>query len=344
VLPIEPYAATHQASFSITLVGNFILIVCRADPTGTWSKLTSFRVRRSVTLIQAKKGGVLMGPTVQQVSHRVLLVDDDHAVLDMMNQTLRGKGYEVVAVASVNEALKQITTASFDVLITDLHMPNPGDGFTVISAMRHSQPNALTLLVSGYPDVQSAMACILLEADEIVVKPFDIKQLAELVNQRMSNRKATVPTGKERVGAILQRCSTLIIEDWLRRAKQSSELNHLRLSDDQRTGHLGKLVDDLAVRLSLQPDVIKDSDAEYSPAASNHGKLRFSQGYTPTMLIHESRILQVTIFGMLQKNLGSIDFSLLLPDVMTIADEVDAQLTQTMESYMKLTQSPLAVA
>ncbi|MEY2411611.1 MAG: hypothetical protein QOD84_217, partial [Acidobacteriaceae bacterium] len=119
-----------------------------------------------------------MGPTVQQVSHRVLLVDDDHAVLDMMNQTLRGKGYEVVAVASVNEALKQITTASFDVLITDLHMPNPGDGFTVISAMRHSQPDALTLLVSGYPDVQSAMACILLEADEIVVKPFDIKLLA----------------------------------------------------------------------------------------------------------------------------------------------------------------------
>jgi hypothetical protein len=32
-------------------------------------------------------------------------------------------------------------------------MPNPGDGFTVISAMRHSQPNALALLVSGYPDV-----------------------------------------------------------------------------------------------------------------------------------------------------------------------------------------------
>jgi YesN/AraC family two-component response regulator len=41
------------------------------------------------------------------------------------------------------------------VLITDLHMPNPGDGFTVVTAMRHSQPNALTLLVSGYPDVQN---------------------------------------------------------------------------------------------------------------------------------------------------------------------------------------------
>jgi hypothetical protein len=44
------------------------------------------------------------------------------------------------------------------------------------------------MLVSGYPDVQSAMAAIL-EADEIVVKPFEIGRLTELVNQKMLNRK-----------------------------------------------------------------------------------------------------------------------------------------------------------
>jgi hypothetical protein len=42
------------------------------------------------------------------------------------------------------------------------------------------------------------------------------------------------------------------------------------------------------------------------------------------MLIHESRILQVTIFGTLQKNMSLLDFNLLLPDVMIIADEVDS--------------------
>jgi hypothetical protein len=51
------------------------------------------------------------------------------------------------------------------------------------------------------------------------------------------------------------------------------------------------------------------------------------------MLIHESRILQVTIFGTLHENLSTLDFSLLLPDVMIIADEVDAQLTQTMDAF-----------
>jgi hypothetical protein len=54
------------------------------------------------------------------------------------------------------------------------------------------------------------------------------------------------------------------------------------------------------------------------------------------MLVHESRILQVILFGTLKNNMNALDFSLLLPDVMTIADEVDAQLTQTIGSYMKL--------
>ena len=58
------------------------------------------------------------------------------------------------------------------------------------------------------------------------------------------------------------------------------------------------------------------------------------------MLVHESRILQVTLFGTLKDNMNALDFSVLLPDVMTIADEVDAPLKQTMGSYMKLTKMP----
>jgi DNA-binding response OmpR family regulator len=283
-----------------------------------------------------------MSPTVRPVAHRVLLVDDDEAVRAMMNATLERKGFDVVNAASVTEALRCIATESFDVLITDLHMPNPGDGFTVVTAMRHSQPDALTLLVSGYPDVQSAMAAILLEADEIIVKPFAAGRLAELVREKMLTRRPAARLEKERVGVILQRCVRSIVDAWLVRAKQSNELRYLPLSDDERTGHLPKLVEDLAHRLSKSSKTSEDSDAVFSATAFAHGKLRYQQGYTPAMLVHESRILQVTIFGTLQSNLNSLDFSLLLPDVMTIADEVDAQLTQSMDSYMKVMQKAAA--
>jgi YesN/AraC family two-component response regulator len=214
-------------------------------------------------------------------------------------------------------------------------MPHAGDGFTLVTAMRHSQPDALTLVVSGFPDVQSAMAAILLEADEIMVKPFEFDRLAELVREKMQLRKPAARMEKTTVGRVLERNSAVIIQGWLERVKQAPELNHLALSDQERTGHLPKLVEDLVHRLSRRIGTSKDSDAVPSGAAVAHGKLRHLQGYSPAMLVHESRILQVTLFGTLQNNMHDLDFSILLPDVMTIADEVDAQLTQSMDSFMK---------
>jgi hypothetical protein len=128
-----------------------------------------------------------------------------------------------------------------------------------------------------------------------------------------------------------------LIEDWLVRTKKTPELDRLHLSDDERTGHLPKLIDDLVARLSITKLPEKDSDAIASVAAVEHGTLRQEQGYSSGMLIHESRILQVAIFGTLHKNLTMLDFNLLLPDVMIIADEVDAQLTQTMDSFTNAT-------
>jgi ActR/RegA family two-component response regulator len=259
----------------------------------------------------------------------------------MMSRTLEHKGFEVVAAASVIEALKLISTETFDVLITDLHMPNPSDGFAVVTAMRHSQPDALTLLVSGYPDVKSAMDAILLEADEIIVKPFEAGKLAEMVHEKLVNRKPSARVEKERVAAILQRCTSGIIENWLMRVKKNKDLNHVSLTDKERTGYLPKLIEDLIVRLR-EPNTPGEESSVGSTAAVAHGKLRKLQGYTAGMLVHDSRILQVTLFETLQSNLNALDFSLLLPDIMTIADEVDSQLTQTMDSYMNIIGKPVA--
>jgi DNA-binding response OmpR family regulator len=280
--------------------------------------------------------------TKKSASHRVLLVDDDAGVRNMMLASLESKGFEVAPAGSVTEALRLITTESFDVLITDLHMPNPGDGFAVVTAMRHSQPDALTLLVSGYPDVKSAMEAILLEADEIIVKPFEVAKLADLVRDKMLVRTPRARTQKERVAAILQRSASAIVEDWLERVKKNNILNRIVLTDQERTGYLPKLIEDLIARLSGPNTPGDEGDAICSTAAVAHGTMRQLQGYTPGMLVHDSRILQVTLFGMLQSNLSALDFSLLLPDVMTIADEVDSQLTQAMDSYMKVVRTPVA--
>jgi hypothetical protein len=72
---------------------------------------------------------------------------------------------------------------------------------------------------------------------------------------------------------------------------------------------------------------------QVSEGAVKHGTIRREQGYSIPMMVEESRILQVSIFNTLQSNLKVVDLSFLLLDLMTIADEVDSQLKDTIVSF-----------
>jgi hypothetical protein len=87
---------------------------------------------------------------------------------------------------------------------------------------------------------------------------------------------------------------------------------------------------DVIVRLRMDGE----TKAPISKAAGVHGELRHKQGYTVAMAVEESRLLQVSIFTTLHKNAKDLEFSTLLPNVVTIADEVDAQLKQQMLRFM----------
>jgi hypothetical protein len=209
-------------------------------------------------------------------------------------------------------------------------MPLAGDGFTLVSAMRHTHPHALTVVLSGYPALDEAMSAILAQADEIFAKPIRIGELKELIRTRLAQPHTIKRVKPESVASILEREVETTIQNWLDIVDQDAELTVIPLSRIERTGHLPKLLLDLVVRLRLD----SRSSAPISMAARDHGALRLQQGYTATMVVEESRILQVSIFSMLQRNLCGVDFSRLLLDVVTIADEVDSQLKQAMSSYV----------
>jgi hypothetical protein len=88
-----------------------------------------------------------------------------------------------------------------------------------------------------------------------------------------------------------------------------------------------------ALILRLRSDQPIGTRALTPTGAAEHGANRFKQGYTAAMLVEESRMLQVSIFETLQKNLAFIDYTVVLLGVMTIADEVDSQLSQAMRRF-----------
>ena len=272
---------------------------------------------------------------------KILVVDDNDAVREMTQEMLENRGFEVVPVASVHEALRQIVVQQFDVLVTDLHMPSPGDGFAVVTAMRHAQPKALTIVVSGYPDTEGAMAAIVLQADQIMTKPVEFKDLANLIKERLAGpRPATQPNMRQTVASILEREASGTIQRWLSRVEKISALTNIRLSTADRTSHLPEILKNIITRLRETRDL--ETPAKSSPEAVNHGVVRFFQGYSAPLIVQESRLLQVSIFETIQRNLVNVDFSCILPDVMLIADEVDAQLTQCIDGFLTTGAEKLA--
>ena len=261
---------------------------------------------------------------------RILIVDDDEVLGFTLAKVLEHEGFHATRASGVPEALKLISSEIFDVLLSDLHMPGAGDGLTVVSAMRHANPKSVNILLSAFPEMNAAAHAILMQADEILVKPMDVPALLAVIKQRLAsetplNRKI------ESVAAILERSIQTTVAEWFRRVQQEEKLMAIPLDREQRTGHLAKVLIDLVNRLrSFKPIGSKEL---VSVAAQEHGVLRRQQGYSAAMMVEESRVLQVSIFQTLQKNLGTIDFSVLLDGVMTIADEVDSQLSQAMDSY-----------
>lgn len=268
-------------------------------------------------------------PRNRTTEHPKILVVDDNEQVRASLEEVSGVT-QISAAGNVSEALHLIETKPFDVLLSDLHMTEAGDGLSMISAMHKTNPDAVTLVYTGCPELEQALDAILLQADEVLVKPMAIPALVSLIHQKLEKGETTKETNLERVADILERDALVTIADWLLRVEREEELTCVPITKEQRTGHLPKLLQELVERLRVPR---KLGTKAVSEAAVEHGKVRRSQGYSVPMIVEESRILQVSLFETLQDNLSTVDVSLLLTDVMTIADECDSQLKQTLISF-----------
>jgi DNA-binding response OmpR family regulator len=262
---------------------------------------------------------------------QILLVDDDDVIRSSLCEILEHEGFGVTTAATVPEALKHISSSVYDLLLSDLHMPGAGDGLTVVSAMRHANPKAVTMILSAFPEMDAASHAIMLQADQILVKPMNVTALIEAIKERLATGSPAARV-VETVASILERTRESTIQDWFERIQKEEKVMAVLLTYEQRTGHLPQVFGDLVHRLRSSKPI--GSKELVSLAAAEHGLNRRKHGYSAAMLVEESRMLQVSIFQTLQNNLANIDFRVLLIGVMTIADEIDSQLSQAMASYI----------
>ena len=261
---------------------------------------------------------------------RVLFVDDDPTLRKLWTAILADEGFAVQDVASVPEALSLITSRSFDVLIADLNIGEAGDGFTVVSAMRRVQPHAVTLILTGYPAFQAALRAIHEQVDDFLTKPAEPENLIGRIRENLSRRKKPSTILTKRLPEIIQQERQKIIQEWFEEVEAKPELARIRMSREDRIDHLPGVFDEL-VRSPVAGTAIEN---ETRHAATQHGHARRQQGYTPSMLLEETRILHRVIANCVQHNLLMVDVSNVLPDLIEVDDRLHQILRYSLEALL----------
>ena len=268
------------------------------------------------------------------MSKRVLFVDDEMGIRITLAAILTDKGFNVSVAGTVPEALQLIQNHQFDILLADLNIGQPGDGFTLVSAMRRSQPRARTFILTGYPDFASALTAIRNQVDDYFTKPADIDKLVETFNQspaRMNRPQRSVPL--KRISALIRENQEQVIKQWLARCRSNPELSQRSFMEQGLVDHLPKLILEIADRIQNHR---KKASRMAVAAAADHGILRHQQGYTVPMLLVESAILQKTIADLLQKHLLSIDISTLIPDMHQMSEAVNCAVETSVRAFLEL--------
>src|SRR5438270_8075466 len=181
---------------------------------------------------------------------RVLFVEVGAGIRNTLKPILEQHGFEVTTAATVPEALEQINHATFEVLLSDLNIGQPGDGFTVVSAMRRVQPEAATFILTGYPDFDTALQAIRSQVDDYLLKPTDVPTLIHTIQSRLEHRRHVPPDRPiKRVSDLMQESLTEISKEWRRLVQAHQELGAIRISDEDRTEHLPLLIKEMAKRV-----------------------------------------------------------------------------------------------
>jgi two-component system, NtrC family, response regulator HydG len=120
---------------------------------------------------------------------RLLFVDDEPAIRVTLSAILRRYGFTVTVAATVAEAIDQIKEQEFDLLLCDLNIDREDDGLEVIRAMRKAHPRCVTIVLTGYPNEESAEEAVRLGIDDYIAKPTNADTLVALLAEKLAERE-----------------------------------------------------------------------------------------------------------------------------------------------------------
>lgn len=252
---------------------------------------------------------------------RILFVDDEPSIRLTLPPVLQEAGFDVRVSESVPDALFEINTNPYDVLISDLNIGEDGDGFLVVSAMRHIQPGCTNFILTGYPAFETALQAIHNQVDDYLVKPVEVSSLIKAVREKFQSRRGQTVSGH--LSVFLKENASKIAEG-IQVAMQQAGVADCH--------ELATLLTNLAVKLELERD---DLSTNALRSAAELGKRVKDQGETLASLLAGFEHFSDAVYALIQTKVTTADKMNLLSDLRRFNRNVNRLMGRSVEAYLK---------
>lgn len=132
---------------------------------------------------------------------RVLVVDDDVAICELLDTLLTRDGYEVKTLTDPTQAGEEVRRGKFHLVLLDLMMPRQ-DGIATLHAIRKTDRDLAVVIITGYPSLDTAVESMKLDAMDYLRKPFTVEELRTVV-ERVLKKKGLSRTPEEQLHRVI---------------------------------------------------------------------------------------------------------------------------------------------
>jgi len=119
---------------------------------------------------------------------KILIVDDERSLRDVLSIMLKRAGYDITVASDGDEAIARIEKELFDLVITDLKMPKAG-GLEVLKAVKEASPDSVVLIITAFASAESAVEAMKLGAYDYLPKPFQVDEVQLIIRNALEKRR-----------------------------------------------------------------------------------------------------------------------------------------------------------
>lgn len=119
---------------------------------------------------------------------RILVIDDDHRIIDTTEAILKAEGYKVDTAETGKEAIAKSEKTFYNIALVDIRLPDY-DGTQLLLKLKERTPRTRKIIITGYPTMQNAIEALNKTADAYMVKPVDIPQMLQTIKEQIEKQE-----------------------------------------------------------------------------------------------------------------------------------------------------------